>query len=310
MDEFALIRRFLTAESDERVELGIGDDAAVLHWPSGSRLVVTTDTLISGRHFPEDTPAFSIGWKSLAVSLSDLAAMGAKPQAYVLALTLPAVDPAWLSDFAAGLQAVAAASGGILRVGGDTCAGPLAITITAFGCLAVGEAAMRRDGAQPGDAVAVTGSLGDAALALARLQAGLSCPPGLRERLDQPMPRVAAGQWLRGHAHAAIDLSDGLAGDLMHILEASGVGADIEVERLPTSTLFASLAPAAERLRLQVSGGDDYELCVCMAPEAACREVAGIPLQVIGKVSSEPGLRWRDGRGELLGESFDGYRHF
>jgi thiamine-monophosphate kinase len=310
MDEFALIRRFFTDELDERVELGIGDDAALLRWPPGARVVITTDTLLAGRHFPEDTPAFSIGWKSLAVSLSDLAAMGAMPQAYVLALTLPAVNAAWLDDFARGLQAVAAVSGGIARVGGDTCAGPLAITITALGSLAADASAMRRDGARPGDAIAVTGSLGDAALALARLQAGLSCPQALRERLDQPVPRIAAGQALRVHAHAAIDVSDGLAGDLMHILEASGVGADIDVERLPASEMFTRLAPASERLRLQVSGGDDYELCVCLPAEALPGDAAGTPLQVIGTISGEPGLRWRDGQGRLLSESLHGFRHF
>jgi thiamine-monophosphate kinase len=255
MDEFALIRRFFTDEADESVELGIGDDAALLRWPRDARVAITTDTLIAGRHFPEDTPAFCIGWKSLAVSLSDLAAMGATPRAYVLALTLPAADPAWLGEFARGPNTLAAASGGIPRVGGDTCAGPLAITVTALGSLAPGERAMRRDGAQPGDAVAVTGSLGDAALALTRLQAGLSCPPALRERLDQPVPRLAAAQVLRKCVHAAIDLSDGLAGDLTHILEASGVGADIDVDRLPASDIFTSLVPAADRLRLQVAGG-------------------------------------------------------
>lgn len=311
MDEFALIRRYFAGLTPGRsdIVLGIGDDCALLQPPPGQQLAVTSDTLIAGRHFPEATAPADIGWKSLAVNLSDLAAMGAEPRWFLLALSLPRVDEAWLSAFAAGLGELAQLSG-IALVGGDTTRGPLSITITAMGTLASGQA-LRRDAARPGDRVCVTGTLGDAALALRRLDdAGL--PPLLRQRLDRPQPRNAAGIALRGLATAAIDLSDGLAGDLNHILRASGVGAEIELLRLPASAHFNGLAPPSDRAALQLQGGDDYELCVCLSEgsvEAAAQRL-DVPLTEIGRITAEPGLRVLGADGRPLSLEARGYTHF
>lgn len=304
MDEFALIRRYfsgLTA-ADAGVRLGIGDDCALLQVPPGQELAVTSDTLVAGRHFPEDTRAEDIGWKSLAVNLSDLAAMGAEPRWFLLALTLPDPAAAWLSAFAQGLGELAAQHR-VALVGGDTTRGPLSITLTAMGLVPAG-AALRRSGAGVGDLVCVTGTLGDAALAL-RLRE--QAPAVLRARLDRPTPRLAAGLALRGLATAAIDVSDGLAGDLGHILEASGVGAELDAEALPMSTAFREHAPADQRLALQTQGGDDYELCVCLPPErlAAAQAAVDVPLTVVGRITAEPGLR---GGGAPLPAR--GYVHF
>jgi thiamine-monophosphate kinase len=319
MDEFSLIRRYfagLTPPRDD-VLLGIGDDAALLAPPAGEAIVVTSDTLIAGRHFPLDAAPADIGWKALAVNLSDLAAMGAQPRWFTLALSLTEADEAWLAGFAAGLGDLARRSG-IALVGGDTTRGPLAITITAMGSVQHGQA-LRRSGARPGDRVLVSGTLGDAALALSRWQTGAALSDqrclDLRARLDRPTPRIELGLGLRGLASAAIDVSDGLAGDLMHVLAASGVGASIRVDRLPASTAFDALAPTAERANLQLAGGDDYELCVCVPPErlaTACDRAAriGVALTEIGVVEAESGLRWVDARGARQTLSLSGYRHF
>ena len=323
MDEFALIRRHfagLSTAGASGVRLGIGDDAAILAPPPDHELLMTSDTLVAGRHFPLTTAAFDIGWKALAVNLSDLAAMGAQPLWFLLALTVPSSDDDWLRGFAEGLGVLARDSG-IALVGGDTTRGALSITITAVGCAPTGTA-LRRDGARAGDLVCVSGTLGDAALGLRRLVplAEAACAQTahddaeLRTRLDRPTPRLAAGLALRGRATAAIDLSDGLAGDLGHVLTASGVGAVIDAGALPMSEAFARQAQAAERLALQAAGGDDYELCVCV-PAARLHEAqaavaaAGSRLSVIGAVTAEPGLRWqRDGR-PIEGPQH-GYRHF
>jgi thiamine-monophosphate kinase len=309
MDEFALIRRYFAplTPGGEGVVLGIGDDAAVLRPGNDCELVVTSDTLIAGRHFPVATAAADIGWKSLAVNLSDLAAMGAWPRWFTLALSLPQVDEAWLAGFADGLAALARHHG-VALVGGDTTRGALSVTITALGEVPAGQA-LRRDGARPGDAVCVTGTLGDAALAL---QLGDAAEPALRARLDRPQPRIAAGLALRGLAHAAVDLSDGLAGDLQHILDASGVGAVIDTDALPASPLLARLTSAAGRLTQQLAGGDDYELCVCL-PETAlaqARSALDVPLTCVGRVTTEPGLRLVDAEGHTITPSFTAYRHF
>ncbi len=317
MDEFALIRKHfqnLTAVAAD-VALGIGDDCAVLRPGPGEELAVTTDTMVAGRHFDPAARAEDIGWKSLVVSLSDLAAMGARPRWFVLALTLPQVEEAWLERYAQGLKA-AADKGGIALVGGDTTAGPLSITITAMGTLPAGKA-LRRSCAKPGDLVCVTGTLGDAALAL---QLGLATRCAhfdadrefLKARLNRPTARLDAGHKLRGLAHAAIDLSDGLAGDLQHILAESWVGAEIEADKLPQSEAFQRLAPRASRLSLQAAGGDDYELCVCIPPEslAEARRKLDVPLTEIGRITREPGLRWFDPRGNLLKVELRGYNHF
>ncbi len=318
MDEFQLIRRYFTGIGTARdaVALDIGDDCALLKPVAGEQLAITSDTLVAGRHFPQDTSPFDIGWKSLAVNLSDLAAMGAQPLAFTLALTLPAVDEDWLQAFSAGLRELAEGAG-IPLVGGDTTRGPLSITITALGSVAVG-AALRRDGAQVGDLVCVTGTLGDAALALQQSQgsdgSAETLEPWLLQRLNRPQPRLSAGVALRGIAHAAIDLSDGLAGDLSHILRASGLGAEIDVARLPASALFAKTVSGLEpRLALQAAGGDDYELCLCIPPsqlEAAISACGELPLTVIGRIVSAPGLRFMDASGAIILLPPHGYRHF
>ena len=319
MDEFALIRkhfRGLTPPGDD-VVLGIGDDCALLVPPPGEELAVTTDTLAAG-HFEPKVKAEDLGWKSLAVSLSDLAAMGARPRWFVLALTLPpelAADPAWLEGFARGLKAMAD-QGCIALVGGDTTAGPLSVTITALGTIPAGRA-LRRSCAKPGDRVCVTGTLGDAALAL---QLGLATQCArfdparefLKNRLNRPTPRLVTGRELRGLAHAAVDLSDGLAGDLQHILEESWVGAEIETDKLPMSEAFERLSPAASRLPLQAAGGDDYELCVCLPPEALAeaRRKLSQPLTEIGRITREPGLRWLDAQGRVIDADLRAFNHF
>ncbi|SEQ99807.1 thiamine-monophosphate kinase [Solimonas aquatica] len=311
MDEFALIRRYFAAltPAHPAVALGIGDDCALLTPPPGEQLAISSDTLIAGRHFPRDTAPADIGHKALAVNLSDLAAMGAQPLAFTLALTLPQADEAWLAAFAEGLGALARASGMAL-IGGDTTRGPLSISITVLGSVPPGRA-LRRDGAQPGDLVCVTGTLGDAALALQQLQVGQSPDPVLRARLDRPSPRNAAGLALRGLAHAGIDISDGLCGDLGHVLDASGLGAELQVGQLPMSDAFARSVMPAQRLRLQ-NGGDDYELCLCLPPAALAQARAAcgaLPLSVVGRVVAAPGLRMLDASGAPL-PAPDSYQHF
>jgi thiamine-monophosphate kinase len=312
VDEFALIRQFFAdlTPSSEGLVLGIGDDAALLEVPASELLVVTTDTLVAGRHFPLDTAPFDIGWKALAVNLSDLAAMAALPRWFTLALTVPTPDAAWLQGFAAGLKALAVPQG-IALVGGDTTRGPLTITLTAMGTVPSGQA-LRRDGARPGDCIAVTGTLGDAALALRQLGR-----PGadawLRARLDRPTPRIEVGMALRGLASAALDVSDGLAADLGHILAASGVGAELIAEQLPCSEAFRAQA-GDDALSLQLHGGDDYELCLCLSPsrfsEAQSRLGAlGLPLTVIGTVTEAAGL-WLRRDGMLRALPLTGYQHF
>lgn len=320
MDEFELIRRYfatLTAPRED-VALGIGDDGALLKPPRGHEVVVTTDTLIAGRHFPEDTDPQAIGWKALAVNLSDLAAMGAQPRWFTLALTLRMPDPDWLSGFAAGLGALAREAD-VALVGGDTTQGALSITITAMGTVPAGKA-VRRSGAKAGDAVCVTGTLGDAALGLrlgqdserAKGEARSADLETLRARLNRPVPRVAVGAALRGLAHAAIDLSDGLAGDLSHILAASGVGAEIRAAALPMSPAFKALSEPEQRTELQVSGGDDYELCICL-PRAGVeklRQKLDVPLTEIGRIVKGGSLSILDARGRKMALAPVGYRHF
>jgi thiamine-monophosphate kinase len=310
MDEFALIRHYFRGLTPVRedVALGIGDDCALLCPPPGEELAVTTDTLVAGRHFPEQATGYDIGWKALAVNLSDLAAMGATPRWFQLALTLPQADEGWLAAFAQGLGDLARLYG-VGLTGGDTTRGPLSVTLTAMGSVPAA-AALRRSGAQEGDLVCVTGTLGDAALALHTLQAGEQVDEALLARLHRPQPRVAAGIALRRLAHAAIDLSDGLAGDLLHILEASGVGADVSVDALPASPAVA--ARQEGRLSLQLAGGDDYELCVCLPPQnlAEARRKLDLPLTPVGRITARPRLRYVDAGGRELLLNFAAYRHF
>jgi thiamine-monophosphate kinase len=292
--EFDLIARYF-AGHDRRgdVVLGVGDDAALIaSVPPGEVLAVTIDTLVSGVHFHPGVDPATLGHKLLAVSLSDLAAMGARPAWATLALTLPDVDEAWLAAFAAGLFTLAEAHD-VALVGGDTTRGPLTLTLQLAGHVPA-ELALRRSGACPGDAVCVTGTLGDAALALAS-------PPGLvpeeaaflQTRLERPTPRVTAGLALRGLATSAIDVSDGLAADLGHVLKASGVGATLELAHLPLSPALQRLAEAGDWAH-PLGGGDDYELCFTL-PSARLTALAtqdlGVSVTRIGTVDAEPGLR-------------------
>ena len=318
--EFDLIERIRSrlGTGGEGVRLGIGDDAALLAVPAGMQLAVTADTLNAGVHFPDATAPADIGWKALAVNLSDLAAMGARPAWCTLALSAPAPDPAWLDGFLDGFAALAGEHG-IALVGGDTTRGPLSISITAMGWLPAG-AALRRDGARTGDEVWVTGTLGDAAAALASWrdggEAGLAAVPALRARLDRPVPRVAAGRALLPLASAAADVSDGLLADLGHICERSGVGAEIDVDALPASPALLARVPDADaRRRWQAAGGDDYELCFTAAPargEAIVAALAaiGVPVTRIGRIVAGHGVRAFGADGAALHPLLRGYDHF
>ncbi|MBK1691584.1 thiamine-phosphate kinase [Ectothiorhodospira mobilis] len=314
MKEFDLIRCYFTpADLPGDVHLGVGDDAALLCVPPDHELVVSVDTLVQGVHFPVDTPSGAIGHKALAVNLSDLAAMGATPRWVTLALTLPGEDTAWVEAFARGFLDLAR-SHEVALVGGDTTRGPLTLTVQAMGVVPTG-AALRRDGARPGEAILVTGTVGDAALALRELGRGRA-DPRLRARLDRPEPRVAAGRALRGLASACIDVSDGLAQDLGHILAASGVGATLETARLPLSPAFREVMGTEDvDWSLPLAGGDDYELLFTApqgAVEALCRTLAGLgcPATVIGRTETEPGLRILDPQGNPLPLERGGYAHF
>lgn len=300
-------------DAGKGVVLGIGDDAALCDVPPGMQLVISTDTLVAGVHFPEDTRAEDIGYKALAVNLSDLAAMGAEPAWFSLAVTVPEMDMAWLQAFAHGVLELANEHG-IALIGGDTTRGPLSITVTVHGFVPSGTA-LRRDAAKPGDDIWVTGSLGDAAAALQQIGTGLQSMK-LRHRLDRPTPRVAAGLLIRGLANAAIDVSDGLAQDLGHILNASGVGAELELGRLPVSSSLLEFHPDDEtRWRLQLAGGDDYELCFSASPKNAfaieqALAGCGVSASVIGHIKADAGLQLLTPEGDALVLGKAGYQHF
>lgn len=312
--EFELIREFFRRPvTDAGVRLGIGDDAALLAPPPGEELVVTTDTLVAGRHFPDTAAPFDIGWKALAVNLSDLAAMGATARWVTLALTLPDSDETFLREFARGFFALAEREG-VSLVGGDTTRGPLSLTVTALGTVPAG-AALRRDGGQAGDDLYVSGTLGDAGLGL-RLELNQwleDLPTAARDvalaRLHRPEPRLALGRALRGVASACLDISDGLAQDLGHLLAASGVGAELELSALPRSAALASIDPAFADI-LALTSGDDYEL-LFSAPASVRAVVAALPLPCtrIGRLTTTPGLQLRrnDAPVEL---PVAGYTHF
>ena len=269
--------------------LGIGDDAAVLSCPDGLELVVTMDTLVSGVHFNADADAVDIAHKALAVNLSDLAAMGAAPGWYFLALTLPAMDETWLKRFSEGLAALSERAE-IQLAGGDTTSGPLSITITALGWVDSGRA-LGRSGAQKGDLVVVSGTPGLAAFALEQIKQGKDPGEDVLQALHRPEPRLALGRALPGLATACIDISDGLAADLSHICEASAVGAAVNLHRLPVAEALNVLSPE-RRWEHQLGGGDDYELCFTLPPEreADLRALAGhanTSLTVIGVMTAD-----------------------
>jgi thiamine-monophosphate kinase len=315
LGEFDLIRRFFTGQSVRRPEtiLGVGDDCALLRCPSGWELAITVDTLVAGVHFLPEADPESLGHKALAVNLSDLAAMGAEPGWATLALTLPEVDERWLEAFARGFFALAGRHG-LELVGGDTTRGPLSITIQAMGLVPEG-GAIRRSGARPGDLVYVSGPLGSAGLGLKiRLgQTALEAADAV-DRLEQPEPRVDFGRRLRGLASACIDISDGLAGDLGHILEASEVGAVLDWDCLPLPDSVRRYVADTGDWTLPLTAGDDYELCFTVPP-ARKDEMeqrlsdAGLAAVPIGRIEPEPGLKLRkDGRTIDLTPA--GYEHF
>lgn len=318
MGEFDLIRRFFQRPV-RRAALGVGDDCALLAPAPGMQLAVSSDMLVEGRHFFADVDPRLLGHKSLAVNLSDLAACGARPLAFTLALSLPRADAAWTEAFAGGLLALADAHGCEL-VGGDTTQGPLNICITVFGEVPPGQALLR-SGARAGDDIWVSGSLGDARLALEALLGHTTLPPGTlaaaRQRLEAPTPRVALGQALRGIASSALDVSDGLLGDLGHILEQSRVGASLDT-RLITPLLDAGRhTPLAIDLLHQctLSGGDDYELCFTApadrrdAVQAAGRDTA-TRVTRIGCIEEQPGLRLIGPDGAAMAPRWTSFDHF
>ena len=312
MAEFNLIdriRRRIPARAD--VALGIGDDAALVQVPAGRQLVVCADTLNEGIHFLAGTAAAAIGWKALAVNLSDLAAMGAEPAWCTLSLSLPEPDVAWLDAFLDGFLELAALHR-VALVGGDTTRGPLSVSVTAHGFVEPGRALLR-GGAGVGEDLWVSGTLGDAAAALALLEQG--APDALRQRLDRPTPRVELGRALAGIATAAVDISDGLLADLAHVCRASGVGAEVELDRLPASAALRDAVGPEQRRTFQATGGDDYELCFTAPVERARRiegaaAVSGVAVARIGRTVGGSRVVMRDGGGRPWAPDKTGYEHF
>lgn len=336
LSEFSLIERYFARREQRRRDavLGIGDDCALLASRPGQALAVSTDMLVEGRHFFADADPRALGHKALAVNLSDLAAMGAVPRAFTLALALPDAGPLrerWLEAFTDGLFALADRHGCEL-VGGDTTAGALTLCITVFGDVP-GNVALRRDAAQPGDDIWVSGTLGDARLALGALRGEWPLAnaelPALRRVLDEPEPRVALGAALRGIAHAALDLSDGLAGDLSHILACSRVTARVNVDALPRSAALRA-QPLDLQRRCSIEGGDDYELCFTAAPARrdalqALAARVGVPITRIGTIDAladppahglkpypacRPTVNWHDAAGAPVGATWRSFDHF
>jgi thiamine-monophosphate kinase len=319
LGEFDLIRKYFTRPTPQAV-LGIGDDCALLQPTAGMQWAISSDMLVEGRHFLPTVRPERLGHKALAVNLSDLAACGAKPVAFTLALALPRVDEGFLAGLAQGLFDLADAHG-IGLVGGDTTAGPLNICITVFGEVPPGQA-LRRDGARVGDALWVShplgGGLGDARLALEAFRGHLSLGgadfEAVRTAMEQPQPRVALGLALRGIATAAIDVSDGLAGDLGHVLQRSGVGAQIGLADLPISPVLAQ-QPPLRQWQWCLAGGDDYEL-LFTAPAAADAAVraagaaTGVGVRRIGQITAEPGLCLIDSQGQPVALALRGFDHF
>ena len=317
MGEFDLIARYFTRPV-RRAALGVGDDCALLAPAPGMQLAVSSDMLVEGRHFFADVSPERLGHKALAVNLSDLAACGAKPLAFTLALSLPRVDESWLAGFSRGLLALADAHGCEL-VGGDTTQGPLNICITVFGEVPTGQALLR-SGARAGDDIYVSGTLGDARLALAGYRKEQALSPAdllmAGARMHTPTPRVALGCALaeQGLAHAAIDISDGLVGDLGHILKASQVGATLDVDALPAGPVLARQDMQLRR-RYTAAGGDDYELCFTASASsrdaiAALAASCGTPVTRVGRIEARTGLRLVDAKGQPLDLALSSFDHF
>jgi len=312
LSEFSLIRRFFTRQpvKNSSTCLGIGDDCALLAVPDGYELALTTDTMVENVHFFAGADPEQLGYKLLAVNLSDLAAMGAQPLSVTLALTLPSVDGHWLTAFAKGFLALAERYS-VDLIGGDTTSGPLTLTVQAMGLVPRGKALLRST-AKPGDFVFMTGYLGDAGLGL-KIKQGYQCanPDAALTRFNRPDPRVEAGLALRGMATACIDISDGLAGDLGHILQQSNVGACLDWDVLPLSEAVSAYIRDTGDWLMPLTAGDDYELCFTVSPEKArdfetCFE---FPCKKIGVIESEPGLRLNKS-GNIQALQVKAYEHF
>lgn len=325
MNEFDIIKHFFAQPTLQRADviLGSGDDAAILQIPKNQQLVVTIDTLIEGVHFSINTPAYDIGYKSLAVNLSDLAAMGAEPAWATMALTLPNNNDKWLQEFSQGFFELAQQFN-VQLIGGDLTRGPtLTISVQAHGFVPH-DLALRRDHAKVGDLIYITGTIGDAGLALMMLKMQQQVPTALLTRLNKPTPRISAGIALRNIANSMIDISDGLVADLNHILESSHVGATIDVDNILYSAEFKKIMSAnnlanhfdiSKLQQLAITAGDDYELCFTISPEkeSLLKEVfnhINCPYQKIGVIEKESGLRMVKKDGSLAQLDAEGYRHF
>lgn len=317
MGEFELIRRYFAqaacAAGTADVALGIGDDGALLNLPAGEQLVISTDSLVAGVHFPLDADPFLLAQRSLACAASDLAAMGARPIAFTLALTLPQVQADWLQAFARGLDCMAHTCD-LTLIGGDTTRGPLNINVSVFGGVPRGMA-LTRSGARPGELLCVGGSLGEAAAALPlvlgerRLDAALAAP--LLARYWSPQPQLALGQALRGKASAALDISDGLLADCRHIAHASGVALHIELARLPLSSALLAAVDEVQARHYALSGGDDYRLAFSLPTDhLAPLQAAGWAIWPIGRVETGAGMHLFDELGRAVVIDKAGYEHF
>ncbi|MCH7335643.1 thiamine-phosphate kinase [Acinetobacter sp. NIPH 2699] len=304
MAEFSIIDQYFKRPSKTDVSLGIGDDSAIVTPPPSQQLVICADTLVAGRHFPLDTSAHAIGWKSVAVNLSDLAAMGAKPHSILLALSLPTVDHDWLAEFSRGLFDCCDQFE-VALIGGDTTQSTqLTISVTALGWIEHGQA-ITRSGAQVGNYICVSGQIGDAAYGLQHL----SHP--LQQRLDYPTPRCHLGQQLKGLASSMIDISDGLAQDLGHILKASNIGAKILLDQLPIDKSLKNIN-LRQAWHYALAGGDDYELCFTISPqnyEKLLRQPLDVALTIIGEITQHTGLLF-EYKGEICPLDVHGYQHF
>lgn len=310
--EFDCIRQFFAAQGLVRddVTLGIGDDAAIVSLSSHQECVVAMDTIVAGRHFFADASAASIGHRALAINLSDLAAMGAIPAWFTLSITMPQIDEAWLTDFSQALFSLANQHDCQL-IGGDTTQGPLAITVQAHGLVQHGQA-LRRDGACVGDAIAVTGQLGAPSYAVAHYNATLAEP--LRHALEYPQPQIDAGLILNNYAHSAIDISDGLLGDLGHITTASHVAATVQADAIPIAASLSTLS-REQALPYALNGGDDYQLCFTLAQEkiSVCQQALAainVDMHVIGSIDEGEGVRVLNSAGEAMTIAQSSFQHF
>lgn len=320
MNEFELIQHFFTrsacAQGGENISLGIGDDCALLQIPAGQCCAISTDTLVSGIHFPDNAPAFLLGQRALAVAVSDLAAMGATPIGFTLAITLPQIDADWLQAFSKGLSSMAL-SCGIGLVGGDTTRGPLAIGVTVMGAVPQ-QQALLRSGAQEGDLLCVSGPLGAAAAAVPVVLGEIDPQTIAEQTLQQllaaywsPQPQLKLGQYLRGKASAALDISDGLLADFGHIAKASNVCLQIQQAQVPVADAARKLLGDNAALQCALSGGDDYQLAFTISASELAQLQQQFPVvQVVGQVCMGEGVQLLDKTGQFIAQRRSGYQHF